>query len=292
MRSMTGFGFQRLALESGALEVSVRTVNARFLETRFHLPREYMPLESELRTLLGQSLRRGTVDVFVHKKTRGVGGASKVVVNQDLAKAYAQSAKALAKSLKVTTGLTLEALMSAPGVVTLDDTPTDAKKEEKLFLKAFAQALESCVKEREREGQALQKDLEGLIKKLEKNLKDIAAHRAHANELLQSKMEARLKERLQGFEVDVQRVAQEVAIQMDKADINEEIQRLTEHLSHFHGSLKKGDVEGKKLDFYTQELLREFNTIGSKSQVAGLTQIVVESKTLIERLREQVQNVE
>jgi uncharacterized protein (TIGR00255 family) len=131
---------------------------------------------------------------------------------------------------------------------------------------------------------------------LQKHVTKISKLRDDANKFLQEKFEAKIKARLPkdvaGHSVDPLRISQEIVIQLEKADINEELIRLTEHLKNFEKLIESAVVEGKKLDFYTQELLREVNTIGSKSQVAGITESVVEAKTLIERIREQVQNIE
>ena len=140
--------------------------------------------------------------------------------------------------------------------------------------------------------QVLQKELEKLVHDLEKQVAIVAGLREDANRQLQERFEQKIGSRLKGQEMDPQRLTQEIVIQLEKADINEELVRLTEHLKNYKDLLKSAQAEGKKLDFYTQELLREVNTIGSKSQVAKITQAVVEAKTLIERLREQVQNVE
>ncbi len=127
---------------------------------------------------------------------------------------------------------------------------------------------------------------------MEKHIKVISGLREDANQLLQEKFEQKIRARLKGNEIDPARLSQEIVIQLEKADINEELSRLSEHIKNYRQLVSSSQGEGKKLDFYTQELLREVNTIGSKSQVAKITQSVVEAKTVIERLREQVQNVQ
>ena len=143
-----------------------------------------------------------------------------------------------------------------------------------------------------REGKSLQKDLGKLLVGLEKLVKVISQLREEANAQLQERYETKIKARLKGTEIDATRLTQEIVIQLERADINEELSRLQEHIKNYRQLIMSMDAEGKKLDFYTQELLREVNTIGSKSQVAKITSAVVEAKTLIERLREQVQNVQ
>ena len=142
----------------------------------------------------------------------------------------------------------------------------------------------------------MKKDLQKNLKELQRYIQKISKLRDEANKVLQQKFETKIKSRLPkeaaGHGVDAQRITQEIVIQLEKADINEELTRLAEHTKKFDKITELEKVERKKLDFYTQELLREVNTIGSTSQIAGITESVVEAKTLIERIREQVQNIE
>lgn len=292
MKSMTGFGTDRAQTADVTIEVSLRTVNGRFLEPRFHLPREFMPFESDLRKILTDKIKRGTVDVFINRRIR-TQKKSKVSVNKELARQYVDAYRALGKELKLPAELHLEVIARLPEIVKIEETQEPDPKEKALLVKTFKGAVEACVKERVREGKALKGDLGKLLASLEKRITEIMGLREEANAQLQERFEARLAGRMKnGGEMDPQRVLQEIVLQLDKADINEELQRLAEHTKNYRQMLMVQDPEGKKLDFYTQELLREVNTIGSKSQVAKITQAVVEAKTLIERLREQVQNVE
>lgn len=292
MKSMTGFGTNRAQSADVTLEISVRSVNGRFLEPRFHLPREYMTFESELRKLLSDRLKRGTVDVFITRRVRSSGSKATLQVNRELARRYVQGYRALAKDLKLKEDLHLEVIARLPEVMKLEESSETDSKEKALVLKSFKAAVDACQTERQREGKALQRELEKMLSSLEKQVQGILALREDANRQLQEKFETRLAGRLKGGELDPQRLSQEIVLQLDKSDINEELQRLGEHIKNYRQILVSREAEGKKLDFYTQELLREVNTIGSKSQVARITQSVVEAKTIIERLREQVQNVE
>lgn len=291
MKSMTGFGSHRAQTADVSLEVSVRTVNGRFLETRCHLPREMIAIEGDLRKLLASHLKRGTVDVFVNRKVRSQ-RKLKVSVNKDLARQYLDAYQQLGRDLKLNPQLHLESIAKLPEVIKIEEGLELDPKEKSVLLKSFQAALQACVRERLREGKALKTELIKLLGGLEARIREIAKLREEANRQLQERFEARVMSRMKGTELDAQRVSQEIVLQIEKADINEELQRLTEHVKNYRTMLQVKEPEGKKLDFYTQELLREVNTIGSKSQVAQITQAVVEAKTLIERLREQVQNVE
>jgi uncharacterized protein (TIGR00255 family) len=165
-------------------------------------------------------------------------------------------------------------------------------KEKQALLKVVSAAMDACDQERLREGASINKDLEVLLGNMDKQVVAIQKCRDEVNQGLQEKFAQKIKAKLAGVDIDPQRIAQEVVMQIEKSDINEELSRLSEHLLHYRKILGSDGGIGKKLDFYTQELLREVNTIGSKSNVSNLTTSVVEAKSIVEKLREQVQNVE
>ena len=293
MKSMTGFGTGRVDYQDGTIEVSMKTVNGRFLEARFHLPREFSLFENDLKKILSSHIHRGTVDIYIHRKISQE-KKYRLVLNQDLAGQYLKSVSQLQKKFKLTSKLQADHVLRFPEVVHLVEESGTSEGEKKVLEKLFKTVCQSCVKEREREGKNLQQELKKILQSLDDVVEKIQWLREDANRSLAQKIQSKIQSRLQemNLALDSQRISQEVVMQLEKSDINEEIARLKEHLRSYHTMLEtKGEI-GKKLDFYTQELLREMNTIGSKSQIAKLTQLVVEAKTLIEQLREQVQNVE
>lgn len=293
---MTGFGNFRTQTNDLSIEVSIRAVNGRFLETRFHLPRVYFPFEAELKKKFGHIVLRGTVDIYISRKVKSGVGAGRIVINSKLANEYVKAFKKLATDLKINETIRLEQISKQPDVVQVEEIDSVSGPEAALLRKTFETAQKKFDGERLREGSALKKDLQRNLKELHKHIHKVSKLRDEANKMLQERFESRVKARLPkevaGLQVDPQRISQEIVIQLEKADISEEITRLTEHILNFDKLVELPVVEGKKLDFYTQELLREVNTIGSKSQIAGITEAVVEAKTLIERVREQVQNIE
>ena len=294
---MTGYGIAQVQSNDLTIEVSFRAVNGRYLETRFHTPRLYYAFESELKKKVSSVILRGTVDVYVSRKMKASAASSRVVGNSKLANEYLKVFKKISTDLRLKDPVRLEQIIKMPDVITVEDVDAVQTNELNLLKKAFDAALKKIEIERQREGQALKKDLSKNLKDLQKYVQKISKLRDEANKILQERFEAKIKARLSKdvagtSAIDAQRISQEIVIQLEKADINEEITRLIEHLKNFEKIIEADVVEGKKLDFYSQELLREVNTIGSKSQVAGITEAVVESKTLIERIREQVQNIE
>lgn len=292
MKSMTGYGLGKSQSANSTIDVSLRAVNGRFLETRFHLPREFVALESDLKKILEKYFARGTVDIFVTRRLKPSAQASHVIVNKELAKQYEKAYREIAKVLKSSTPIHVESIARLPEVIVLADSGEVTTGEKKSMLEAFDKACKACDGERKREGKSLRTDLENLLGGLEKLVIEVHTVREEANKNLLERFEQRIKSKMSGVEIDSARLSQEVVIQIEKSDINEELIRLKEHIHNYRQILGANEPQGKKLDFYTQELLREVNTIGSKSSVSKLTQIVVEAKTLIERLREQVQNVE
>ncbi len=300
MKSMTGFGRvsnrtkRDLKTGQAEIDVSVRAVNGRYLEMRFHLPREYAGLEADFKSLLTKTFSRGTIDIYVNRVATL--SHAKVEVNSELANEWVTAFKTLGTTSKLKGEPTLEWLSRVPDVMAVKESG-ELSAEEASEAKALVEAAaKACDAERIREGVALTAELEKHCAALEKLASQVEAMKAEANGELEKRYRERLATGLQKFgagaHVDEQRIAQEIVIQLDRADISEEIQRLTEHIKAYRALLKHPEPQGKKLDFYAQELLREVNTIGSKSHIAKLTSLVVEAKTLVERIREQVQNCE
>jgi uncharacterized protein (TIGR00255 family) len=297
MKSMTGYSQVQIKETFANIEVSLRSVNGRFFEPRFHLPKEYLFIESDLKQILGQVMKRGTIDIFVARKAIGT-QARKIQYREDVAKSYLEIIKKLSKNLKIETRTLADQLIRLPDVIHYEESSEVAESEVSMFKKIFEQAVQKCVQEKFREGAAIQANLQHLAEELSKNVRAIASLRAEIQTELQQRYRDKMIARLKSFEIDQSvnldegRLLQEIAYLIEKSDVSEEIQRLEEHLKHFLSEIRKPDVEGKKLDFYVQELLREVNTIGSKSQLASITTHVIQAKAFIEKLREQVQNVE
>lgn len=292
MKSMTGYGHGKVQTLQSLIEVSVRSVNGRFLEPRFHLPREYMAFEGDLKKILQKHFNRGTLDIYVLRRMRWDQVESRVVVHNSLVKEYEKALRQIAKSIKANFTPHVDVLARMPDVLRIETQDDVTGTEKKALLKAMESACQACQTERSREGQSLKTDMEKSLKALDHQVNEIMKVREDVNQSLQARVEQKLKTRLLGGDLDPARLSQEVVFLLEKSDINEELVRLREHLKNYRGLLSTQGSLGKKLDFYTQELLREVNTIGSKSSVSQLTQNVVEAKTLIERLREQVQNIE
>lgn len=290
MKSMTGFGTSQGRNRQLELEIHVKSVNGRFLELRFHLPKEYAPFENDLRAAFSK-WSRGTVDIYVHRKPAGDSKLDGARIRPQHAAYWARELRNLSKSLKIEQDVTLRDILQMPFVLEHQDKsalfPGELKFVEGHLKKAAAKADGFRV----REGVMLKKEVLSLLKDLEGRVEEMTKWRDEA----MKGSHQRLKSRLAGLDqenMDASRLALETALMIDKMDVHEEVVRLREHIKACRNLISDGDARGKKLDFYCQELLREVNTIGSKSQLSSLTQAVVDAKSLIEKFREQVQNIE
>ena len=297
-------------------DASIRSVNGRFLEIRIHMPREWTELEGEVRSMIQRRIARGTVDVYL-SRAKQASTSVKVEVDQKLAHEWMLALKSLAKEAGLKTSeIPFDAVIRAPDIlkVVVDDTLTESDRKE--IMSAVAGALDSLDRERLREGAETQRELLSLIGALDAAVQKVSELAEQQPDDIRVRLKSRMdrlgQSGLQGLSPDDARFHQEVALLVDRGDIREEIARLSAHLRVYRDlvtgkgvavaspgkkktAAQVGAVEqpiGKTLDFYAQELLREVNTVGSKSQNAELTRIVVEAKTLVEKIREQVQNVE
>lgn len=290
MNSMTGYGASQGKTVGVEIEVHVKSVNGRFLELRFHLPKEYAPFENEFRKVFAK-WTRGTVDVYVHRKLNSDARGASARVRGEIAAKWAKDLRALAKNLKVSSDISLRDVLQMPGSLEHMDRVQLEKGELKAVESHLRKAVAKADVFRAREGQMLKRELTELLKALEKRVEEMGTWRDEAMKSSHQRLKSRLS-RLENENLDASRLALETALMIDKMDVHEEVVRLREHIKSCAKLTASPEARGKKLDFYCQELLREVNTIGSKSQLASLTEAVVDAKSLIEKIREQVQNVE
>lgn len=288
---MTGFGLGEAELAGLVVRVEIRSVNHRFLQTRFRLPSEFADLEPKVDQAVKKKLSRGAVTLTVIV-TRAAAPTS-VVVDEAVAARYQELLGKTAQSLKLENDLTLAKLITLPGVISTQPDNEAREQESKVLLSAVDLAIDKLVDMRATEGVSMQADIE-------KQAKSIAELRAVVEErmpqVVQDHFEASKKraEDLLGSEssLDGRDLARELALIAERSDVSEETSRLDSHLEQLHAILAKGGEVGRKLDFLVQELYREANTIGSKAGDAKVAHAVVDLKTHIERIREQVQNIE
>ncbi len=290
-KSMTGFG--RGEAEAGGRQwvAEIRCVNHRYLDLKIKLPRGYAGLEKQARQMLSATMQRGRVDVSL-TVTGDFSDLQKIEVNSGLAITYRNALESLGKSLELEDDTTLSRLASYPDVMVLKKQDEDLDLVWPAMEQALGQAISTCDTMRIQEGSAMAKDLHERLTNFSKVVQEIGNS---IPELLQ-KREQTLNERLQKLldkvQLDPQRLAQEVAILADKTDVTEEMVRLDSHINQFRSFLEADEATGRKLDFLLQEFLREVNTMASKINDAAIAHLTVDLKAELEKMREQVQNIE
>ena len=291
MHSMTGYGRMSVERDGRQLTVELKSVNHRFLDLSFRMPRSFNFLEDSARKLIGEYLSRGHVDLFAtYRNTRE--DSRRVEVDQALLAAYMTALDDIAETTGLEDDRTLSLATRLPDVLTVAEADEDQDALRALMREALTGALEQMQAMREKEGEALKSDISSRIDTLEKMTGEIEARYPETVAEYQQKLRARVEELLGGAAMDEQRLMQEVAVMADRSAIAEETVRLHSHFAQVRDFMEASEPVGRKLDFIVQELNREVNTISSKSQDVPITRLVVEAKAEIEKIREQVQNVE
>ncbi len=290
MRSMTGCGAGRALRDGWEVTAELKTVNHRFLDLSMRLPRNISFLEPVIRETTGKGLKRGHVDVFVTVRNTESSAVS-ISVDGELARQYWEAGKAMFEAIGTENDLTVSRLLAMEGVTTLTEKEMDQELVSALCAEAVEQAVEQVTAMREKEGTHLKEDLRFHLDQAADLREQILGRAPNVVSEYREKLENRLKSMISDG-VDPQRLAQEVAIMADRCAIDEELARLESHLRQMGAYLEAEGEIGKKMDFLIQEMNREANTIGSKAQDAEIARWVVDLKSEIEKLREQIQNVE
>ncbi len=289
MLSMTGYGRAMRELDGRQLTIELKSVNHRFLDLSFRMPRNLMFLEDDARKLIGARLSRGHVDVFMtYRNARS--DARSVQVDRALFDAYASALSGLTDS-GVQDDRSLMSIARLPDVLVVTETEEDQDALRELLKETLDAALDQLIEMRRREGAEMKKDLAFRTDRIEEMTNAVEARYPETVEEYTRRLRASIEE-LIGKNVDETRLLTEVAVMADRSAIAEETVRLHAHIAQLRECLEKAEPVGRRIDFLVQELNREVNTISSKSQDVPITQLVVGMKAEIEKLREQLQNIE
>lgn len=291
IKSMTGFGAGDAETADFKVHIEVKAVNQRFLETNYHMPYSMNMFENQLTKKIKEYASRGKLDInirFQDLRDKAV----TVKVDKGLVAAYGQALQEISSQLELSAPVTAAQIASYPDVLKLNEENADLEAAQPVLMQAMEQALESFVAMREAEGQNIQRDLlarigtlENFVGKLEKLAPEIVA-------AYRQRLENLLREYLAKEDIEESRIIQEVALFTDKVNYTEETVRLRSHFDQFRQIITAGEPVGRKLDFLIQEMNREINTVASKANSAGAAQFVVDVKSEIEKIREQIQNIE
>ena len=292
---MTGFGRAAGAIsERYFVAVTAKSVNHRFLEASVRLPEYLWELEPALRQLATDTFSRGKVDVSIRVQ-RTQQPEYSVRINQQIANNVIPQLRTIAEELGLGHSFTASDLLRVPDLLNVEAVDSEVKDEEREALTALTRdAFAQMTVMRQKEGESLQTDIVNRLKTIRSLQERLASHRDGIRAELLASYQQRVQEIASAAGVDVaqDRIAQEVVIMVEKGDIAEELTRLSHHVEQTEKAIQAKEPAGKKLDFLSQEMLREINTMGSKSRAASIRTLVVELKTEVERIREQVQNVE
>jgi len=290
IRSMTGFGAGRAGRGGEEIDVEIRSVNHKYCEVKARLPRELSALEVEVVRAVKERLARGGVEVALRRASSR--GALAPRVDLMLARDYARAFEEVRSTLGLAGGVSLADVLAAEGVVSLEERATDLEAARGAVAEALAAALEQLTAMRAREGEALARDLEARLVLVEQAVARVEVLAPQSAEHYRVRLHERVQELARSFAPDPARLAQEVVLFADRIDVAEEITRLRSHVAQTRDLMAGREPAGRKMEFLVQEMHREVNTIGSKSQAAEISGLVVQLKAEVERMREQVQNVE
>jgi uncharacterized protein (TIGR00255 family) len=291
LKSMTGFGEGVAATDGIRVSVEISSVNRKQLDVNISLPRNLVTLDAQVQAVVRQAFSRGRVSGIVRVEAAD-GSAGTVKVDSKLAAQYIEGIRNTAKKLNLNDDLGAETLVRLPGLVSVEQENIDAGHVAAVLDQAMAKALKGLARMRSAEGKMLEKDLRARLALLEEGMKSIAGLSTNVVAGYRAKLFLRLEEAgLEDLASD-ERIVKEVAIFADRCDISEELTRLKSHIGQARKLLRTAEPVGRTFDFLCQELFREINTVGSKANEVEITRQVVAFKTELERIREQVQNVE
>lgn len=291
IKSMTGFGREQGIVDGYEILVEIRSVNHRYFEFNSRLPRNFGYLDEKLKSLSGERISRGKVEVFV-TISKNEGTEAEIEVNLDLARGYVNALRNANEALELNDDLSLTSLMRFPDVFKIQLVQDDEEIIWNAVKQICSTALDKFIDMRETEGQKMYDDISSRLEFIENKTNEIESIMPQINENYKNRLYSKIKETLADKDVDEQRILTEVAIFSDKTAVDEETVRLHSHISQFRELINSDEPVGRKLDFLVQELNREVNTIGSKAQDLSVTKTVVDLKSEIEKIREQIQNIE
>ena len=291
VKSMTGYGRYEAVTDEYKISVEMKAVNHRYLDLNIKMPKKFNYFEAGIRTLLKEYIQRGKVDVFISYEDYTEGRIG-LKYNQSLASEYMEAFSAMAEQFGIPNNVTVMDLARCPEVLTMEQEPEDEDEIWKLLSGAVREAAGRFVQTRTAEGENLKKDLLGKLDLMEGLVSEVEERSPQILEEYRNRLEEKVRELLAGAAIEENRIAAEVAIFADKICVDEETVRLRSHIQNTRKELVEGGGVGRKLDFIAQEMNREANTILSKANDLEVSQKAIALKTEIEKVREQIQNIE
>ena len=292
IRSMTGYGKQSLSIDGREYQIEIKSVNHRYLDINIKMPKTLSYLEDTIKKEISEKIKRGKIDVFITFENNSQEGKN-IKINKELAKLYINQLKELAQEEKISSNIEVIEIAKFPDILTIKVDEEDEKIKQEI-MQTTQEATNKIIEMKNIEGEKIAQDLLQRISNIENKIIEISEKSTGLIQEYVVKLEKRIKEILKTEKIDKSRLAQEVVIYADKCSIEEEITRLKSHIYQFKNLISNNENEtiGKKLDFIIQEMNRETNTIGSKANNLEITNGVIDIKTELEDIREQIQNIE
>lgn len=291
MKSMTGFGSSSLELEDCSIDIEIKSVNNRYLDFNFSMPSYLNFMLEDMKSLIKNKLKRGRVDVYIKIKKYQL-SVDSVDINYELAQKIKEKLDSLNQKLDMTSDINVRDLVKYDDVMSFTYKDLDNEFLHDNILKVLDEAVNKIYSMRSIEGDNLMEDLSTNLSKIEEQISKISSLTENSVKEYRENLFKKISELLDEEKIDKDRMYLEVALMADKVDINEELKRFDSHIVQFKSAMDMKDCIGRKLDFIIQEMNREINTISSKSNDESISVCVIEVKSLIEKLREQVQNIE
>lgn len=290
--SMTAYGRAEHEMEGGSLLAEIRSVNNRYREVILRMPKNYQHLEEELKRLIGSRVRRGRLEVSIEMERNGEAPPYELELNEPLVQSYIRIFRQLEEVYGMDAEIRPDTFSQFRDIIVARPEKVDTDQMDSAFRIALEKALDSYDHMRRREGEAIEEDFRMRLEIMEKYVRGIEERIPEVVEMKAGRLKERIASMIGDVEIDEARLAQEVAILAEKSDITEELVRIKSHLKQFEDFLSKDDALGRRLDFLVQEINREVNTLSAKASDAFISGTVVEMKAELEKLREQIQNVE
>ncbi|MSA97206.1 YicC family protein [Finegoldia sp. BIOML-A2] len=291
MKSMTGFGSSSLELEDCSIDIEIKSVNNRYLDFNFSMPSYLNLMLEDMKSLIKNKLKRGRVDVYIKIKKYQL-SVDSVDINYELAQKIKEKLDSLNQKLDMASDINVRDLVKYDDVMSFTYKDLDNEFLHDNILKVLDEAVNKIYSMRSIEGDNLKEDLSTNLSKIEEQISKISSLTENSVKEYRENLFNKISELLDEETIDKDRMYLEVALMADKVDINEELKRFDSHIVQFKSAMDMKDCIGRKLDFIIQEMNREINTISSKSNDESISICVIEVKSLIEKLREQVQNIE
>jgi uncharacterized protein (TIGR00255 family) len=289
-KSMTGYGEARYEDDQYTIRAEIKTLNSKFLDVAIRIPRSFNDKEIQIRNLISEKLERGKVSMILEFSSKG-DSIAKIHINEGLFHGYYDKLKSLSDGVESNSADLFKMAVQFPDVIETTEDDSNLENEWELILPVIGKAIDNCDDFRVKEGAVLTENLIGYIKNIEKNLEEIKVLDPKRVDRIKSRLNDNLRDFAQKEELDVNRLEQELIYYIEKLDISEEKVRLASHLNYFSEILNGKKSMGKKMNFISQEIGREINTIGSKSNDADMQKLVVNMKEELEKIKEQVLNI-